>query len=249
MRNDINLKNLVRSTLAVALLVGTQWAAAEVVTGTTVKFADGVGASPGGAFNGSVISGASGAWNNSFQSFCLEYSEHISLGNTPYLVGGVTDHTVNAAGAYGTYAGTEAGHTSTQDPISSSTAWLFTQFFTTGLSNTAVWGSGSQETKNTALQQAVWSLEGEPSGPMDSLAMSYVSQANAAVSSGEWSGIGNVRVLNLYSQDSSGNYTVNAQDQLYMVSSVPEPETYAMMLAGLALVGGAARRRAKAKAV
>jgi hypothetical protein len=243
MRNNKNFGTLVRSALAVGLLVGTQWAAAAVGTGSIVKFADGIGEGNGGAFNGSVISGAFGAWNNSFQSFCVEYNEHISLGNTPYLVGGVTNHTVNAPGAYGTYVGSEPGHTSTQDPISASTAWLFTQFFTTNLSNPSLWGSGSQSTKNTAVQQAIWSLEGEPSGTISSLATSYKNMANTAVSSGTWSGIGNVRVLNLYSKDSHGQYTVNAQDQLYMVATVPEPETYALMLAGLALVGGVARRR------
>ena len=223
--------------------MGTQWAAATVVTGTIVQFTDGVGDGNGGAFNGSVISGASGTWNNSFQSFCVEYNEHISFGSTNYRVAGVTGHTVNAPGAYGTYSGTEVGHTSTQDPISASTAWLFTQFFTTNLSDTAIWGNGSQSVKNTAVQQAIWSLEDEPSGPISSLASSYKNMANTAVSSGTWSGIGNVRVLNLYSQDSQGQYTVNAQDQLYMVATVPEPETYALMLAGLALVGGIARRR------
>jgi uncharacterized protein YcgI (DUF1989 family) len=52
--------------------------------------------------------------------------------------------------------------------------------------------------------------------------------------------LGNVRVLNLF-QDST--YRTHAQDQIYMVSSVPEPGTYAMMLAGLGLMGTIARRR------
>ena len=237
-----NIGTVVRSAVAMALLVGTQWAAAEVVTGTIIKFADGVGNNPGGAFNGSVVSGASGTWNNSFESFCLEYNENISFG-TNYKVGGVTNHTVNAAGVYGIYSGSEPGHTSTKDPISASTAWLFTQFYTTHLSNTTMWGGANQTVKNTALQQAIWSLEGESFGSMSSLATTYKSMANTAVSSGTWSGIGSVRVLNLFSKDSQGNYTRHAQDQLYMVSAVPEPETYAMMLAGLALVGGIARRR------
>lgn len=241
MRNK-NISTWVRSTLAVALLVGTQWAAAEVVAGSIVNFTDGVGNGQGGAFNGSVVSGAAGAWNNSFESFCLEYNESFSFG-TNYMVGGVTNHTVNAPGAYGTYTGNEPGHTSTQDPISAGTAWLFTQFFTTNLSNNATWGNASQATKNTALQEAIWSLEGESFGSMSALANSYKTLAESAVSSGAWSGIGNVRVLNLFGQDGQGNYTKHVQDQIYMVSSVPEPETYALMLAGLALVGGVARRR------
>lgn len=246
MRNK-NFGTMLKSAVAIALLVGAPWAAAEVVTGSIVKFADGVGNNPGGAFNGSVVSGASGTWNNSFESFCVEYSENISFG-TNYKVASITNHTVNAPGVYGNYNGSEPGHTSTQDPISAQTAWLFTQFFTTHLSNSAIWGNANQVTKNTAVQQAIWSLEGEPSGSLSSLATSYKSLANAAVASGAWSGIGAVRVLNLYSKDNQGNYTKHAQDQLYMVSAVPEPETYALMLAGLALVGGVARRRRIRKA-
>ena len=243
-------KSYVGQVLSAALVatavLASQTAAAEVVAGTIIKLADGTGGGNGGAFNGSVVSGANGSWNNSFQSFCLEYKEGISFG-TSYLVKSVTNHTVNAPGAYGTYSGSEVGHTSTQDPISAKTAWLFTQFFNTGLSG-SMWGTGDQATKNTALQQAIWSFEGEGSfgAPLNALASTYKTHANNAIING-WSGIGNVRVLNLFGYDTSAkSYSTHKQDQLYMVSAVPEPETYAMLLAGLGLMGAIVRRR-KAK--
>lgn len=236
------VSQLVSTALVATAMMGAQWASAEVVAGSIIKLADGTGNGNGGAFNGSVVSGSIGTWNNSFQSFCLEYKEGISF-NTPYYVQGVTNHTVNAAGAYGTYSGSESGHTSTQDPISSQTAWLFTQFFTNGLSSSALWGTGNQATKNTALQQAIWSFEGENFGTLSTLAATYKANANYAITHG-WSGIGNVRVLNLFGYDTrTHGYSKYAQDQLYMVSAVPEPETYAMLLAGLGLMGAIVRRR------
>jgi hypothetical protein len=52
-----------------------------------------------------------------------------------------------------------------------------------------------------------------------------------------WSGIGNVRVLNLFGDTS---FTQHAQDQLYMI---PEPASYSLMLGALGLMGLLARRR------
>lgn len=40
-----------------------------------------------------------------------------------------------------------------------------------------------------------------------------------------------------------GNYTTFTTNAVSAIAAVPEPETYAMMLAGLGLVGFAARRR------
>jgi len=62
-----------------------------------------------------------------------------------------------------------------------------------------------------------------------------------------WTDNGDVRVLDLWGSRSGtlGNYTFSGdhQDQLYMMTPVPEPETYAMLLAGLGLMGFVARRR------
>lgn len=46
--------------------------------------------------------------------------------------------------------------------------------------------------------------------------------------------------------DYSGTWSFDGSNLTYAVAAVPEPETYAMMLAGLMLVGGIARRRRNA---
>ncbi len=62
--------------------------------------------------------------------------------------------------------------------------------------------------------------------------------------------------LNLTTQDiyfrTDGTSAVPTKDQFYVssvVAAVPEPETYAMMLAGLGLMGAVVRRRSSAKQV
>jgi hypothetical protein len=76
------------------------------------------------------------------------------------------------------------------------------------------------------------------------LAQSFVTFANNAVTNG-YATLGNVRVLNLYKDN---NYTIYAQDQLVMLAPVPEPETYAMLLAGLGVMGAVVRRRKQKQA-
>ena len=65
----------------------------------------------------------------------------------------------------------------------------------------------------------------------------YKAEALAAVGSSWW-GIGSVRALNMLRQDG----VTPGQDMLYL-TPIPEPETYAMLLAGLGLMGFVARRR------
>jgi len=236
----------VRTALAVAMLTGAQFAVAdnkntgqEVVAGSVVQLGNGTG-SLAGVFNGSVMSGLSAV--GSFKSFCLEKYEYFSSYTQNLYVKSVGTATVNSTA--GSTATNQNG-TSSSDPLSFATAYLYTQFYNSTLSNYS--GNGSD---NDELQKAIWALEGEVT--VASLGGSgkdfdWYTEANAA----GWTSLGNVRALNLFTNRSGteGNYTYSghSQDQLYMISAVPEPETYAMMLAGLGLMGTIARRR-KAKA-
>ena len=116
------------------------------------------------------------------------------------------------------------------DPISFATAWLYDQFRGGTLAGYAYVGSTAvRDASANALQNAIWFLEGEIG--------SVSGQANTWKNMGLANGttLYGVRVMNVVTL--SGGI---AQDQLVMI---PEPETYAMLLAGLGLMGFVARRR------
>lgn len=223
----INLRKQVAFAVAAAFAFSAYMptlSAAPLASGDTITLANGVwGTSNGGEF---AVSYAGG----SFISFCLETAENVSYG-TPYtaifndralLGGGVA---ANAG------LGDVAGSLGVDDPLSHSTAWLYTQYLAGALS-----GQGANDASANKAQQAIWFLENETGG----VSNSWVTDAYAAVSLG-WvnpTGAGQVHVLNLTHLQ---NETMH-QDQLYM-APIPEPETYAMLLAGLGLLGFAARRR------
>jgi len=83
------------------------------------------------------------------------------------------------------------------------------------------------------MQQAIWFIEQEITSGLNTLASALVT---AAGNSG-WTDVGRVKVLNVTYLN--GN---PSQDQLF-ITPVPEPEIYAMMAAGLGLMGFVARRR------
>ena len=228
-----------RTALAATALFGAQFAsAADVAAGSVVRLGDGTG-TLAGVFNGSVISGPGAG--GSFKSFCLEKFEYFSSYTQNLYVKSVSTATLDNISAAA--SPTNKNNTISSDPISSQTAWLYTQFY----NNNAAYASTTALANS--MQRAIWFMEDELVGSdltaynSDSQAKTWVSQATTAVSSGTWTGLGNVRVLNLFTDAS---YTKYSQDQLYMVSAVPEPATYGMMLLGLGMIGTIARRR-KAK--
>lgn len=232
--------------LAVAALFAAQAAPAAPLNlsdGDRIKLEWGAGtyghAFGGGEFKASGVSVLNGP-GDSFLTFCLEYSEHISLG-TPYYVD------INTAAKNGGGGAIPDPSGGTYDPLSPSTAWLYTQF----RNNTLSGFNYTSDASANSLQLAVWKLEGELSGSAlttyggDSVAQSWV----AAAQSSGWTTLGNVRVLNLYGSynPTTGVFSGFKQDQLYL-TPIPEPETYAMLLAGLGLMGFIARRRRRGDA-
>jgi hypothetical protein len=150
-----------------------------------------------------------------FYTFCVERREYFSPSN-PYYVGGISDVT------------RATGHELT--PEAAYIYWAYRnniyQYPETGIN------------QNGAIQEAIWFA-------MDDVNTFSVPGAQAiyADAVGRWSDIGNVRVLNLYSSYSdAAGFSGNVQDQLALVSGVPEPSTFLLLGAGLAGVGLLRRR-------
>jgi len=202
----------------------------------------------------SVLDGSSG----SFLTFCVEFSEHIALGGVYYV--DVDTKAQNGGVDVGGYGGSDPnGVAASFDPLSKGTAWLYTQFSdnTLDTAHGVAYNFTPTNANANSLQLAIWSLEDELSGSAtDSSSTLYafnndlVAQNWASVAKTQgalWSDVGRVRILNLYDTRSGtlGSYAFsgNHQDQLY-ITPVPEPESYAMLLAGLLVLGwGAARQR------
>ena len=230
MTTTFKFSHVLRLALATALVFGAQIASAQALSsnvsgGSVIQLNwSSLGAQSGGngAFTGTVTSGPD--TGSSFASFCLEKNETFNL-NTNLFVKSVSTTTT------------------TLDSLNPQTAWLFTQY-----SNNAAGYTATDNAKNLSMQQAFWSLEDEAGyaySQINTQAQTWVNDANFAVSSGSWSGLGNVKVLNLYKD---AGYSVSAQDQLVMLAPVPEPETYAMLLAGLGVMGAVVRRRKQKQA-
>jgi hypothetical protein len=89
-------------------------------------------------------------------------------------------------------------------------------------------------------------LSGETTIATGTLSSLFSANGIAVVgSSGLAAGEYSIEIAGTAINGESGNYSGNVN----LVSAVPEPESYAMLLAGLGLMGTIARRRSKARAV
>jgi hypothetical protein len=206
-----------------SLVVASPWACADdlalgdLVVGTsevTMNYGD-----FGSPYNAGYS--ATSANGYSFITFCLEKSEFFSPGSK-YRIDSVETYAVAGGG----------GAISGKDELDARTAFLYSHYRANDL-NTFSGDNQSFDYDKLAsvelLQQAIWILENELTNPGTNF---LVNNVLSWMSASNWTGLGNVRVMNLKAG------TVNKQSQLILV---PEPGT--LVLLGAGLVGLVAYRR------
>ena len=154
--------------------------------------------------------------NGTFQTFCLETSEYVSIG-TRYW------YDVGTAAKFNNISGNS-------DPICLATAWLYTSYNT-------VSGYSPDATHHNAIQNAIWALEDE-SSTASALRDAYISAAQTGAGLGWASDAGGaygVYVMNVFTADAPNNdFAHRAQDFLLRVPGVPDGGLTVMLL-GLGL--------------
>ena len=219
---------LVFAFIFVIMLRGGTLSAAPVAVNDYVKFTNGPGTTGGGEF------GVLGDDIDAFITFCLQRTQYIDFTNA-FHVDGITDYAYSDPISNG-------GDGTGKDFLSAQTAFLYTQFSLGSLTgydylNTGI-GRGTSANK---LQNAIWMFEQELAMDVNNY---YVKLANKALADGLWSGIGDVRVMNLSLRG------VGAQDQLVIIppdrdiTAVPEPASLVMFGSGLSAIAMARKRRA-----
>lgn len=217
------LRALCLGALAGCIALSASVCQAGISTGDTIRFTNREGSTGGGEFGVAELPNAN---TELFRTFCLQVNEYLDFSPIGFKVVDISDH----AQGY------------SDDPLDARTAYLYTQFRNGTLSNYNYTPSSAAHVASAdALQKAFWAIEGE-TGSATGQALTWINEAAAAISGGAWSGLGNVRVLNIeWTFRSEGQFPEGtpAQDVLTIV---PEPASFTVWCV-LGMAGLAAWRR------
>ncbi|MEO8442739.1 MAG: PEP-CTERM sorting domain-containing protein [Betaproteobacteria bacterium] len=179
-----------------------------------------------GALNASINGGPS------FEAFCVDVWQTFSF-NHNYSLGAASNYT---------YRPSMLGYVTNAGALTQGTLDNLSRLYTEA--HSSIIGNA---TNSAAFQLALWEIAYETPGNYNLTSGNFHSTGPAGVTS-----VANGWLLNLAnfapSYSISGYVSENYQDVI-VFHGVPEPETYAMLLAGLGLMGFVARRRRGSTAV
>jgi hypothetical protein len=206
----MRLYSLVAVATAASTFGGSAWSE------PVVTFADGPGTTQGGIY-------LADAENfGEFDTFCLETGEGLTTGFTyEYTIS--TDIMFKGQGIV--------------DPLNEETAFLYTEFRDGDVPD--ILGDPGIDIVDVAnaVQLAIWFLE-ESRATDDANALALVQAAQDAVNGGQWSGLGDVRVMNVWNPGHVGEEDHAKQDVLVLIPAAPT-----LALAAIGLLGVTSRRR------
>ena len=212
------------SVIAAAALSAT---VATTALANSVVYTDGPGDIQGGIFH------AVTATQGSFDTFCIEFTEHLNTTGTVTYSYDVND--------YATFNGQGGGF---RDPLDSRTAFIYTQFRHGEIRNILGDQGLSDTDMSNAIQIAMWAIEDEPVDfsfhSQFANAQLLIAAAENAIANGTWSGLGNVRVMNVWVQGQEGTTQGARQDTLIML---PLPSGAGLASVGLLGLGFVSRKR------